>query len=116
MRGTPAFRSMAGRARAGVDLFPRTVLLGRSVLGNAQATRSLLRSDSQRGCHGPVATREERHVRWPVGDLEVLQIGRLLWTANHAARFDRASFGAMAEAYGRAFRAFEENGLLQLPA
>jgi len=51
-----------------------------------------------------------------MGDLEVLQIGRLLWTANYAARFDRASFGAMAEAYGRAFRAFEENGLLQLPA
>jgi Ser/Thr protein kinase RdoA (MazF antagonist) len=58
----------------------------------------------------------EKLLAWPEGDLEVLQIGRLLWKANYVARFHRASLGGMGEAYGRAFRAFEENGVLQLPA
>ena len=56
----------------------------------------------------------ERLLGWPEGDLEVLQIGRLLWKANYVARFDRASFGAMSTAYGRMFREFEEAGVLWL--
>ena len=58
----------------------------------------------------------ETLLAWPDGDLEVLQIGRLLWMANYVARFHRATFGGMGEAYGRAFRAFEQNGVLQVPA
>jgi Ser/Thr protein kinase RdoA (MazF antagonist) len=57
----------------------------------------------------------EKLLAWPEGDLQVLQIGRLLWQANYVARFDRASFGGMGEAYGRAFRAFEDDGVLQVP-
>jgi Ser/Thr protein kinase RdoA (MazF antagonist) len=57
----------------------------------------------------------ERRLAWPEGDLEPLQIGRLLWKANYVARVHRASFGRMGEAYGRAFRAFEEGGGLRLP-
>jgi len=57
----------------------------------------------------------ERRLAWPEGDLEVLQIGRLLWQANWVARFQRASFGAMGAALGRAFRGFEEGGALRLP-
>jgi Ser/Thr protein kinase RdoA (MazF antagonist) len=48
----------------------------------------------------------ERLLAWPEGDLEVLQIGRLLWQANWVARFQPASFGAMGEAHGRVFRGF----------
>ena len=57
----------------------------------------------------------ERWLAWPEGDLEVLQIGRMLWMANHVARFERASFGAKGAAYGRVFREFEEGGALRLP-
>lgn len=58
----------------------------------------------------------EQLLPWPEGDLEVLQIGRLLWKANYVARFHRASFGRMGGAYGRTFRGFEQNGALRLPA
>lgn len=57
----------------------------------------------------------ERRLPWPEGDLEALQIGRLLWKANWVARFQRASFGAMGAAYGRVFRGFERGGGLRLP-
>jgi Ser/Thr protein kinase RdoA (MazF antagonist) len=57
----------------------------------------------------------ERHLPWPEGDLEVLQIGRLLWKANWVARFRPAVFGGMGEAYGRVFRGFEQGGGLRLP-
>ena len=56
----------------------------------------------------------ERRLPWPEGDLEVLQIGRLLWKANWVARFQPASFGAMGAAYGRVFRGFEEGAGLRL--
>ena len=56
----------------------------------------------------------ERLLPWPEGDLEVLQIGRLLWKANFVARFHPASFGAMGAAYGRLMRRFEEGGGLRL--
>lgn len=51
---------------------------------------------------------------WPEGDLEVLQIGRLLWQANWVARFQRPSFGALGAAHGQVFRRFEEGGGLRL--
>ncbi len=57
----------------------------------------------------------ERLLPWPEGDLEVLQIGRLLWKANWVARFQPASFGAMGAAYGGVFRGFEGGGGLRLP-
>jgi Ser/Thr protein kinase RdoA (MazF antagonist) len=57
----------------------------------------------------------ERLLPWPEGDLEVLQIGRLLWQANWVARFQPASFGAMGEAHGRVFRGFGNGGGLRLP-
>ena len=56
----------------------------------------------------------QRWLAWPEGDLEVLQIGRLLWKANWVARFQRASFGAFGEAHGRVFRRFEAAGVLRL--
>jgi len=58
----------------------------------------------------------ERLLRWPEGDLGVLQVGRLLWKANYVARFQRASFGAMGRAFAGTFRDFEERGALRLPA
>ncbi len=57
----------------------------------------------------------ERLLGWPEGDLEVLQIGRMLWKANYVARFGRASFGAIGAAYGRVFREFGNGGGLRLP-
>jgi Ser/Thr protein kinase RdoA (MazF antagonist) len=56
----------------------------------------------------------ERLLPWPAGDLEVLQIGRLLWKANWVARFRPAVFGGMGEAYGRVFRGFGDAGVLRL--
>ena len=56
----------------------------------------------------------EQHLAWPEGDLEVLQIGRLLWKANWVARFRTAVFGDMGAAYGSVFREFEEGGGLRL--
>ena len=56
----------------------------------------------------------ERLLDWPEGNLEVLQIGRLLWKSNHRARFARESLGPMVEKYGRVFRSFEQTGELRL--
>jgi Ser/Thr protein kinase RdoA (MazF antagonist) len=57
----------------------------------------------------------ERLLDWPEGNVEVLQIGRLLWKANYIARFARQSLGPMVEEYGRIFRSYEQTGELRLP-
>lgn len=51
---------------------------------------------------------------WPEGNLEVLQIGRLLWKANYVARFIPESLDPMAGGYCRIFRDFERTGALRL--
>ena len=62
------------------------------------------------GCRGGY----ERVLAWPEGDLEVLQIGRLLWQANYVARFEQAAFADMGARLGRVFRRFEQEGTLRL--
>ncbi|MBN1890917.1 MAG: phosphotransferase [Thermoflexales bacterium] len=57
----------------------------------------------------------ERLLEWPEGHLEVLQLGRLLWKANYAARFVRESLGPLSEQYGDIFRSFECTGKLHWP-
>lgn len=57
----------------------------------------------------------DRLLEWPAGNLEVLQIGRLLWQANYVARFDREHLGSLSERYGDIFRNFERTGVLRLP-
>lgn len=57
----------------------------------------------------------ERLLEWPEGNLEVLQIGRLLWKANQGARFARESLGPLSQQYGDIFRSFERTGELCLP-
>jgi Ser/Thr protein kinase RdoA (MazF antagonist) len=56
----------------------------------------------------------ERLLDWPEGNLEVLQIGRLLWKANWVTRFARESLGPLGERYGGVFRGFERSGELRL--
>ncbi|MBN1152239.1 MAG: phosphotransferase [Dehalococcoidia bacterium] len=56
----------------------------------------------------------ERLLEWPAGNLEVLQIGRLLWKANDAARFRRESLLSLSERYGDILRHFERTGELRL--
>lgn len=56
----------------------------------------------------------ERLLEWPPGNLEVLQIGRLLWQANYVARFEREHLGSLSERYGEVFRSFECTGVLRL--
>ena len=55
-----------------------------------------------------------RHLDWPAGNLEVLQIGRLLWKANYVARFAQESLGSLSEQYGEIFRRYERSGELRL--
>jgi Ser/Thr protein kinase RdoA (MazF antagonist) len=57
----------------------------------------------------------ERLLAWPQGNLEVLQIGRLLWMANWVARFEREELGGTIQRYGAVVRRFEETGVLRLP-
>lgn len=57
----------------------------------------------------------EKRLDWPEGNLEVLQLGRLLWKANQAARFQPNLVGPMSEQYGEIFRRFEQSGVLHLP-
>lgn len=57
----------------------------------------------------------ERLLDWPPGNLEVLQIGRMLWKANWAARFRPANLDALSRQYGEIFRNFERTGTLRLP-
>ena len=57
----------------------------------------------------------EQLLDWPEGNLEVLQIGRLLWMANWTARFDRESLDAFSKEYGEVFRHFADSGELRLP-
>lgn len=57
----------------------------------------------------------EKLLAWPEGNLEVLQIGRLLWTVNHAARYNSSTLLDMSKRYGEVFRRFERTGTLRLP-
>ncbi len=57
----------------------------------------------------------EQLLDWPEGNLEVLQIGRLLWVANWVARFDSESLDAVGQKYGEVFRHFADSGELRLP-
>ncbi len=56
----------------------------------------------------------ESHLEWPQGNLEVLQIGRLLWISNYVARFERESLNPLSEKHGKIFRSFEQTGKLRL--
>ena len=57
----------------------------------------------------------ERLLDWPRGNLEVLQIGRMLWKANWTARFLPENLDALSQQYGEIFRNFESTGTLRLP-
>jgi Ser/Thr protein kinase RdoA (MazF antagonist) len=57
----------------------------------------------------------EKLLEWPTGNLEVLQIGRLLWKTNWVARFSTSSFVSMGAQYGELFRNFERTGELCIP-
>ncbi len=57
----------------------------------------------------------ENLLEWPEGNLEVLQIGRLLWKANWVARFAQNTLGSLSKQYGDVFRNFERTGELRLP-
>lgn len=54
----------------------------------------------------------EQYLPWPAGNLEVLQIGRLLWKANYIARFEPNALPQAAAHYGHVFRAYEQQGEL----
>ena len=56
----------------------------------------------------------ERVLDWPEGDLGVLQLGRLLWMANYAARFERQTLNSLSRQYGDTFRSFERTGKVLL--
>ncbi len=57
----------------------------------------------------------ERLLTWPEGNMQVLQIGRLLWKANHTARFAPEALADLGKQYGDIFRGFERTGKLDLP-
>ncbi|HNT96503.1 MAG TPA: phosphotransferase, partial [Thermotogota bacterium] len=57
----------------------------------------------------------EKLLEWPEGNLEVLQIGRLLWKVNWTARFSKDDLAGMSIAYGGIFRNFERTGELRWP-
>lgn len=57
----------------------------------------------------------EHLLDWPAGNLEVLQIGRMLWKANWNARFRPQILGDLSRQYGDIFRDFEQTGALRLP-
>lgn len=57
----------------------------------------------------------ERLLDWPPGNLEVLQLGRVLWRANWNARFRPQILGDPSRQYGDIFRNFEQTGALRLP-
>jgi len=52
---------------------------------------------------------------WPAGNLEVLQIGRMLWLLNYVARFESEHLLSMVSKYAGAFRGFGSTGGLRLP-
>jgi len=54
-------------------------------------------------------------LEWPEGNMEVLQIGRLLWKANYVARFEPEYLASMGQKLGGIFRHFERTGKLHLP-
>ena len=56
----------------------------------------------------------EQHLAWPEGEMEVLQIGRLLWKINYVARFAREHLSAMANRHVPVFDHYERSGELQL--
>jgi Ser/Thr protein kinase RdoA (MazF antagonist) len=56
-----------------------------------------------------------KHLEWPAGSLETLQIGRMLWLANWRARFRRESLTGKVREYGLIFRKFEATGTLHIP-
>lgn len=56
----------------------------------------------------------QRVLDWPEGDLGVLQLSRLLWMANYAARFERETLNSLSRQYGDTFRGFERTGKVLL--
>ncbi len=56
----------------------------------------------------------EAHLDWPEGEMEALQIGRLLWKINWVARFQRMHLRPMVENHVRLFNHYERSGELRL--
>ena len=56
----------------------------------------------------------EEFLEWPPGSMEVLQMGRMLWTANWMARFRRDSLADALASRARSFRHLMDTGELKL--
>ena len=56
----------------------------------------------------------QKHLAWPEGNLEVLQIGRMLWQANWVARFESEFSEPQSRRMGAVFRKFAHSGMLDL--
>lgn len=54
------------------------------------------------------------HLEWPEGEMEVFQIGRLLWKVNYVARFEWKYLSPMVERHVPLFNHFEHTGKLRL--
>ena len=58
----------------------------------------------------------EKVLPWPDGDMEIFQIGRLLWKINWVARFERAWLPQMADRHLPVFQEYETTGRLTMTA
>jgi hypothetical protein len=52
----------------------------------------------------------ETLLEWPIGSLEALQVGRLLWKINYVANHERRYLSGMAERHEPIFDHFEKTG------
>lgn len=58
----------------------------------------------------------ESIITWPDGSMEILQMGRMLWSANWVARFDPVAIPDMARSRAASFRRLLDTGELVLKA
>ena len=54
----------------------------------------------------------EKHLDWPKGEMERLQIGRILWKINYVARFERQYLSDMVQRYSARLHHYDRHGTL----